>query len=130
MTNRIMRERDALMETLTNILGDLVTSVSVDAQDVRPLPGKAAILIEPPTVEWPDWNRTVCTWQLDVVAGTFTTQADALPIITNVIDALADAGLNLQRAEPVGFALAGQGTVAAFQITLNPLELTEGENDG
>ena len=49
----IQEQRAALMNTLTDMLDGLVSSVSIDAQLIRPTAGKVAVFIEPPTVEWP-----------------------------------------------------------------------------
>lgn len=52
----IQEQRAALMNTLTDMLDGLVSSVSIDAQLIRPAAGKVAVFIEPPTVEWPSWG--------------------------------------------------------------------------
>lgn len=36
-------------------------------------------------------------------------------------------GLNLQKATPASWSLAGAGTLAAYQVTLNALEIEETE---
>lgn len=46
--SRIISEREALMDMLTDMIGDLVAVVTIDAQEARPLPGKVAVLIDPP----------------------------------------------------------------------------------
>ena len=48
MSSQVTREREALMDMLTDALGDLACVVTIDAQDARPLPGKIAVLIDPP----------------------------------------------------------------------------------
>ena len=40
---------------------------------------------------------------------------------------LAAKGLNINKAQPVGWNLAGAGALAAYQVTLNPLEIIETE---
>lgn len=125
MSNHVTVERDALMETISDMLGDTIQSVTVDAATARPSPNKIAILIEPPRLEYPDWtNEPVITWTLDIMAGTMATQAAALDLITDAIETMAAKGLNIQDAQPATFNLAGAGTIAAYQVTLNPLELT------
>ena len=42
--------------------------------------------------------------------------------ILTALDRLADKGLNLQKATPASWNLAGAGTLAAYQVTLNALE--------
>lgn len=66
----IQEQRAALMNTLTDMLDGLVSSVSIDAQLIRPAAGKVAVFIEPPTVEWPSWGPPEPVWTLDVIAGT------------------------------------------------------------
>lgn len=124
----VIVQRTALMATLTNMLDDLVSSVSTDSALVHPQPGKVAIYVEPPYVEYPTWDRVPdITWTLDLVAGTPATQATALDDIIDAIDRLAAKGLNVNKAQPVGWNLAGAGTLAAYQVTLNPLEIIETE---
>lgn len=50
MTASVREEREALMDLLTDAAGDLVDAVTIDAQEARPLPGKAVMLIDPPTI--------------------------------------------------------------------------------
>lgn len=118
----IKDQREALMDTLIDMLDGLVSSVSIDAQLIRPDPGKVAVYIEPPSVEWPDWGPPTLTWTIDVIAGTPATQTKAVDDILTALDRLAEKGLNLQKAAPASWNLAGAGTLAAYQVTLNPLE--------
>ena len=37
--SRIISEREALMDMLTDMIGDLVAVVTIDAQEARPVPG-------------------------------------------------------------------------------------------
>lgn len=46
MTVSVREEREALMDLLTDAAGDLVAAVTIDAQEARPLPGKAVMLID------------------------------------------------------------------------------------
>lgn len=128
MTSMVIVQRTALMATLTDMLDDLVSSVSTDSALVHPQPGKVAIYVEPPCVEYHTWDGVPdITWTLDLVAGTPATQATALDDIIDAIDQLASKGLNVNKAQPVGWNLAGAGTLAAYQVTLNPLEIIETE---
>ncbi len=125
----IQEQRAALMDTLTDMLDGLVSSVSIDAQLVRPTAGKVAVFIEPPTVEWATWGPPTPTWTLDVIAGTPATQSSAIDDILAALDRLAGKGLNLQKATPASWSLAGSGTLAAYQVTLNALEIEETESE-
>ena len=118
----IQEQRAALMNTLTNMLDGLVSSVSIDAQLIRPAAGKVAVFIEPPTVEWPSWGPPEPVWTLDVIAGTPATQPSAVDDILTALDRLAERGLNIQKATPATWNLAGAGTLAAYQVVLNALE--------
>lgn len=60
--NNIQKQRAALMDTLADMLDGLVSSISIDAQLVRPAAGKVAVFIEPPTVEWPSWGPPEPVW--------------------------------------------------------------------
>lgn len=91
----IQEQRAALMNTLTDMLDGLVSSVSIDAQLIRPAAGKVAVFIEPPTVEWPSWGPPEPVWTLDVIAGTPATQPSAVDDILTALDRLAERGLNI-----------------------------------
>lgn len=118
----IQEQRAALMNTLTDMLDGLVSSVSIDAQLIRPAAGKVAVFIEPPTVEWPSWGPPEPVWTLDVITGTPATQPSAVDDILTALDRLAERGLNIQKATPATWNLAGAGTLAAYQVVLNALE--------
>ena len=60
---------------------------------------------------------------LDVIAGTMATQAPALELVMRAIDLMAEHELNIQAARPVTLSLSGAGDLAAYQLTLNPLEI-------
>lgn len=123
--HHILAQRDALIAWLKEHTGGLVDEVTVDPAAVRPLPGRASILIEPPDLKWPSWNDPVIAWKIDVIAGTTATQRESLDLILDVIEHMIDADLNVDAAVPVTFSLAGAGDRAAYQITLNPLDFTE-----
>lgn len=126
MSGRVAAERAALMELLTDALGDLVQRVTIDPAEARPTPGRVAILIEPPALEYETWSPDpVTTWRLDVIAGTMATQSAALDLILAAIDRLASIPLNIQRAAPVTVSLPSGGSLAGYQMTLNPLELED-----
>lgn len=122
----VLTERDALVETLTDMLGDLACIVTIDAQEARPLPGKIAALIDPPDITFEGWQYVTTTWTVNLIAGTMATQTDALDLLTTAVERLHARRLNMKDAKPATFSLAGVGSLAAYSITLNPLELTEG----
>ncbi|MDU2421566.1 MAG: hypothetical protein E7D48_05615 [Bifidobacterium scardovii] len=127
MSSVAVRQRDALMTLLEDSLGDLVQIITIDEQKARPLPGRVAVFVEPPDLEYPRWgNEPEITWRLDLIAGTTATQAPSLDLIMRAIDLLAERDVNIQAARPVTISLDGAGNIAAYQLTLNPLELTEG----
>lgn len=123
--NRITAERDALTATLTDMLGGIVQSVGIDPAEARPTTGHVAVVIEPPEVAYPTWRAIEIHWTLDLIAGTQTTQAASLDLLTDAIETLAAAGLNIERCTPITFNLAGAGSLAAYQVRLNPLELDQ-----
>ena len=46
-------------------------------------------------------------------------------MISQITALTTEAGLNIATARPVTFSLAGAGTLASYQITLNPLDIQE-----
>lgn len=121
----VIDEQHRLQSLLEEMLGDKVQSVSVDPQLAQPTPGKVAIVIEPPELEYTAWvGPPTIRWTLDVVAGTPATQASSLDLIADAIDTLAAKGLNIATASPATFSLAGAGNLLAYQVRLNPLDLS------
>lgn len=126
MSNRITRARDELMARLTDMLGNVVQIVTVDPAAAKPSPGRVAIFIEPPELDYSaSWTATPeIGWKLDIIAGTPATQPAALDLITDAVETLADNELNIATARPVSFTLPnGAGALAAYEVTLNPLDI-------
>ena len=126
MSNRITRARDELMARLTDMLGNVVQIVTVDPAAAKPSPGRVAIFIEPPELDYSaSWTAAPeIGWKLDIIAGTPATQPAALDLITDAVETLADNELNIATARPVSFTLPnGAGTLAAYEVTLNPLDI-------
>lgn len=122
--SRAIQEREALIELLESTLGSVVQIVTTDAAAARPVPKKVAVLVEPPHYEFPTWNaQPVITWTLDIIAGTMSTQDSAFELIAQAIETLDSHHLNIASAEPVSFTIGTSGTLAAYQLILNPLEL-------
>ncbi len=121
----VIDEQQKLQNLLEEMLGDLVQSVGIDPQSAQPTPGKVSIVIEPPELEYVTWvGPPTIKWTLDIIAGTPATQATALDLIANAIDTLAAKGLNIATATPATFPLAGTGNLLAYQVRLNPLDLS------
>lgn len=121
--SQIITEREALMDTLTDMLGALVTVVTIDAQEARPLPGKVAVLIDPPEITYEGWQFVSTAWTVNLIAGTMATQTESLDLLIPVLERLHERRLNMKTAKPVTYSLAGVGNLAAYEITLNPLEI-------
>lgn len=123
--NAILTEREKLTALLTDTLGDIIQIVTTDAAEARPTPDHVAVLIEPPELAWPSWDETpVINWTLDLIAGTTATQAQALDLITDALQLLAaNTDLNVNSAQPATFMQPNGGTLASYQLRLNPLEL-------
>lgn len=121
--SQIITERETLMDMLTDMLGALVTVVTIDAQEARPLPGKVAVLIDPPEITYEGWQFVSTAWTVSLIAGTMATQTESLDLLIPVLERLHERRLNMKTAKPVTYSLAGVGNLAAYEITLNPLEI-------
>ena len=121
--SQIITERETLMDMLTDMLGALVTVVTIDAQAARPLPGKAAVLIDPPEITYEGWQFVSNTWTVNLIAGTPATQTESLDLLIPVLERLHERHLNMKTAKPVTYDRPGVGNLAAYEITLNPLEI-------
>lgn len=125
MSNRVTRARDVLIARLETMLGCLVQIITIDPAAANPSPGRVAVFIEPPELDYStSWTAAPeISWKLDIIAGTPATQPASLDLITDAVETLADCGLNLASARPVSFTLPnGAGTLAAYEVTLNPLD--------
>ena len=111
------------MDMLTDMLGALVTVVTIDAQEARPLPGKVAVLIDPPEITYEGWQFVSTTWTVNLIAGTTATQTESLDLLIPVLERLHERHLNMKTAKPVTYDRPGVGNLAAYEITLNPLEI-------
>ena len=99
--------------------------ITIDPAAAKPSPGRVAIFIEPPELDYStNWTAAPeIGWKLDIIAGTPATQPASLDLITDAIETLADNDLNIASARPVSFTLPnGAGTLAAYEVTLNPLD--------
>lgn len=112
----------ALQTTITDMLGDMCAVVSMDPATARPTPGKVAVVINPPEITFEGWQYRDPAWTLLVIAGTPSTTVDALPLLLDALDRLQARRLNMHKATPVSFSLAGAGTLGGYEITLNNLE--------
>lgn len=125
MSNRVTSAREALIAWLEDHLSDLVQIITIDPAAAKPSPGRVAIFIEPPELDYSaNWTAAPeIGWKLDIIAGTPATQPTSLDLITDAIETLADTELNISSARPVSFTLPnGAGTLAAYEVTLNPLD--------
>ncbi|WEV47014.1 hypothetical protein OZX62_01570 [Bifidobacterium sp. ESL0690] len=118
----VIEQRDELIEMLTDSVGSLVSIVTIDAQNVQPLPGKAAVFIDPPDIEYEGWELSTVTWSVCVVAGTTATQAAAMDVIIKVLEKLRKDHINMDKAEPVTWNYGNSGDLPAYKITLNPFD--------
>lgn len=118
----VTEQREWLIERLTESVGDLVSVIAIDAQNIQPLPGKAAVFIGPPAIEYEGWELTTVTWTICVVAGTTATQVAAMDIILKVLEKLRKDEINMAKAEPVTWNYANSGDLPAYRITLNPFD--------
>lgn len=116
--SRISERLSVLKTQLVNVLGDSVAKITTDPQQVRPLPDKPCIYIEPPSCEALNWHDFDTTWHVNIIAGTQTTGAAALTQIYDLIDVITGTSINVQSAEPTTFSLAGTGNLAAYTLII------------
>lgn len=122
MNSDMIDARNLLIERLTDMAGDLLSHITIDAAKARPLPGKPALLVNPPEIAFISYTITEYTWTLHLIAGTPATQAESYDQFAPVFDRFQAGGLNLKTARPATWQLAGAGAVACYEITLNPLD--------
>lgn len=112
---------DSLVEALTEILGEKVTNITVDGQNISPSGHRPSLLIEPPEITSSQWNSADVAWKIDIIAGTTTTQATAMFDCLSILTLLLNSSINVANASPISFRNNGI-VLAGYQVTLNPLE--------
>lgn len=81
------------------------------------------MLIDPPEITYEGWQFVSTAWTVNLIAGTMATQTESLDLLIPVLERLHERRLNMKTAKPVTYSLAGVGNLAAYEITLNPLEI-------
>jgi hypothetical protein len=120
--SRVDELTEQLTERITEAGHGLILQVTTDPSLVKPSPGKVSLVIMPPDIAWDGWElEPNVTFKILAVAGTANTNKRGYDLILEAMDIMHQADVNMATATPVGFDLAGAGTLAAYEITLNPM---------
>lgn len=111
-------EAHTLKTALETALGDAVDLVTLDGRGVKP--SMRAVVIFAPTVTFPTFGERDTQWKIYAVSGPADRPLAAWETLDLMLDRLESAGINLAKAEPAAMNLAGNGTLPAYEITLNP----------
>lgn len=112
-------QAEALRLVLEAAAGDTVDTVTLDGTGIH-ASTRAAIVLFPPTVTYPNWQEQEFEFRAAIVAGPADRPLHAWTALDRVLTALQAARINLAKAEPATFDLAGAGSLPAYEITLNP----------
>ena len=116
----IVAQSERLKSRVEVALGDLVDLVTLDGSGVKPQT-RAAVVIQPPDLAFPNWQERDTTFRLVVVAGPADRPLRAVDQIDQILTALEAAQLPLKTASPASFKLAGSGYLPAYEVTLHAL---------
>lgn len=116
----IIAQAQQLQANVTAALGSLVDLVTLDGEGVKPQT-RAAVVVQPPTLEFPNFDERDTTFKLVVIAGPATNTLRALDRIDQIITRLEAERFPLRSASPASFKLAGAGYLPAYEITLHTL---------
>lgn len=95
--------------------------VTDDATQVGPLSGLGVVYVNPPTLEFENFDDEIdTTWKLDVIQGTAMNLDLAKTFIGKAIHALHSAGINIATATPATWHTAQAVAIPAYTLTLNP----------
>lgn len=97
--------------------------VTHDATEVKP--GKTTILVNPPEIradEETPWGEYETRWTVNIIAGSPTTQSDAMTDIMQVIDEWIADNINIEKATPATFHL-NNITLGCYEVTLGSIDL-------
>ena len=114
----IIEERDQLL-TAVAAASDLIDRSTGDSAKARPPAGRVHAVLGPPDITWPSWHMRETVWTLWLIAGTTSSQADALDLLYAAMDDLADSQtINLIEATPAGWD-GGDRQLAAYKLSIN-----------
>lgn len=114
----MLAQAEQLRATVEAALGDLVDLVTLDGTGLKPQT-RAAVVVRPPSIEFPNFAERDTEFQLVVVAGPADRPLRALDQIDQIITALEAEQFPMKSAKPFGFSLAGAGVLPAYEITLH-----------
>jgi len=124
MTSPRIQEADELVATVAAALESAGLDKATATADAGHVPSAArhgVVLVTPPTLSFPTFHQVDTTWTLHVVAGPATDYLAAWATLDAILQALIDAQLNMDEAEPGQFAQANNApALPAYTITLNP----------
>lgn len=93
--------------------------VSLDFGDVASGSRHGIVLLTPPTLTSENYALLTPQWEVHIIAGPANNYLAAWSRIDWILQALFDANLNIERAEPSNFPSKDAGTLPAYSITLN-----------
>lgn len=101
---------------------DLIDRVTTDSAQVTPPSGRVHVFLGSPSITWPNWNTHLCAYDAWIVAGTVSSQREALDLIYQALQDIEDKQLvDVIDAEPAGWTRNGS-KLAAYRITINKEE--------
>ena len=120
--SRVDELTEQLMERITEPGHGLILQVTTDPSLVKPSPGKVSLVLMPPNIAWDGWElEPNVTIKILAVAGTANTNKRGDHLTLEPMDIMNQADVNMATATPVGCDRAGSRTLAAYEITLNPM---------
>lgn len=125
MTATIMAEMEAMRQRIADA-SPLITRCTWDATQIKPPTGEVHAYLQVPDLEWARWEGWSSTYTLVIAAGTWRTQAQAIPLLLQAIQDMQDAGVNLITASSASWKLADStDLIAAYEITVETDSKTE-----
>lgn len=116
--NKLKTVTDMIRNSSTHI-----TQVTTDPTAIKPSNTGVSIWIKPPEVEWELWAEPEYSFTIYVVSGRPFAKNPAVLEILETIEDMSAAHLNMSYATPAEFTVEGIGDLAAYEISLKPLDL-------
>ena len=114
------------LKTVTDMIrnsSERINQVTTDPTAIKPSNNSVSVWIKPPEVEWELFNEPSYTFVIYLVAGRPFSKNNAALELLETIEDMSAAHLNMSYAHPAEFTVEGIGDLAAYEISLKPLDL-------
>lgn len=131
MTDTTLTDELGAMRRQIEASSPLIVRCTTDASAIVPARGQVHAWLQPPDIQWDQWDEWTTTYQVVLVAGTTATQDTAARLLLDAITDMQHSGVNLVDATTGQWKRADAGgTVGAYILTVTPSNSTANHMEG